>query len=82
MTEDDKQFFKSFLTGGATAGIIFGSICLVLSYIIWASGTNTPSVNESKVVGKYKECDIIQWHYGTLAEYKYFLYCPKYQESE
>jgi hypothetical protein len=27
------------------------------------------------VVSQYKGCDVVQWHYGMLAEYKYFLHC-------
>ena len=29
------------------------------------------------VVSEYKGCDVVQWHYGMLAEYKYFLDCSK-----
>jgi len=84
MTQDDKEFLKEFLRGFGSASIVFIGLCLVLSYIVWASGTKTVPVKEqtTKVVGEYKGCDIIQWHYGPLAEYKYFLYCPKYQDSE
>jgi hypothetical protein len=27
------------------------------------------------VVSEYQGCDVVQWHYGMLAEYKYFLHC-------
>jgi hypothetical protein len=27
------------------------------------------------VVSEYKGCDVVQWHYDMLAEYKYFLDC-------
>jgi hypothetical protein len=27
------------------------------------------------VVSQYKGCDVVQWHYSMLAEYKYFLDC-------
>ena len=85
MTQDDKEFLKEFLQGFGGASIIFIGLCLVLSYIVWASGSNTETETDksqsTKVVGTYKDCDIIQWHYGPLAEYKYFLHCPKYQDS-
>ena len=83
MTQDDKQFLKEFLRGFGGASIIFIGLCLVLSYIVWASSSNTETdkSQSTKVVGTYKDCDIIQWHYGPLAEYKYFLHCPKYQDS-
>lgn len=29
------------------------------------------------VISEYKGCDLVQWQYGMLAEYKYFLHCDK-----
>jgi len=79
MTNDDKQFLKEFLRGFGGASIIFIGLCLVLSYIVWASGTKTVTDDEqsTEVVGTYKDCDIIRWNQHDLAEYKYFLHCPK-----
>ena len=75
MTEDDKQFLKEFLRGAGSVGIVVGGFILVLSLLLQSQ--NPPVEQQStKVVGTYKGCDIIQWHYGPLAEYKYFLYCP------
>ena len=75
MTEDDKSFLKEFLRGAGTIGIIVGLFILFIALTI---KQNPPVDSQStKVVGTYKECDIIQWHYGPLAEYKYFLYCEK-----
>lgn len=75
MTEDDKQFLKEFLRGAGSVGIVVGGFILVLSLLLQSQ--NPPVESQStKVIGTYKECDIIQWHYGPLAEYKYFLYCP------
>jgi hypothetical protein len=31
------------------------------------------------VVDNYKGCDVVQWHYSMLAEYKYFLVCDNKQ---
>jgi hypothetical protein len=31
------------------------------------------------VVDNYKGCDVVQWHYSMLAEYKYFLDCSNKQ---
>lgn len=28
-----------------------------------------------KVIDTYKGCDVVQWHYDSLADYKYFLHC-------
>ena len=81
MNESDKQFLKEFLSGFGGASVVFIALCMILALTIWASGSSTETgTNEgqsTKVVGTYKECDIIHWHYGALAEYKYFLHCPK-----
>ena len=30
------------------------------------------------IVDRYQDrCDVVQWHYSMLAEYKYFLHCDK-----
>ena len=29
------------------------------------------------VVSEYQGCDLVQWQYNMLSEYKYFLHCPK-----
>ena len=75
MTQDDKQFLKEFLLRSGFIGIIVGGFILLISLL--SQSQNPPVESQStKVIGTYKECDIIQWHYGPLAEYKYFLYCP------
>ena len=79
MTQDDKQFLKEFLRGGATIGIVVGGFILLVS-LLWQSENPPVESQSTKVIGTYKECDIIQWHYGPLAEYKYFLYCPNERE--
>ena len=73
MTEDDKDALKEFMRGVA---FTVGLCAVAFLGIAVISRGDTPSVNESKVVGTYKECDIIQWHYDGLSEYKYFLHCP------
>ena len=74
MTEDDKQFLKEFLRSSGVVGVVVGLFILFISLL--SQSQNPPVESQStKVVGEYKGCDIIQWHYGPLAEYKYFLYC-------
>jgi len=73
MTQDDKVALKEFLHGAGSIGVIVGIIILGLVFLL-PNGTELKS--SAEVVDTYKECDIIQWHYGPLAEYKYFLYCP------
>ena len=82
MTEDDKSFLKEFLTRSGFIGIIVGVFILIIALTI---KQNPPVESQStKVVGIYKGCDIIQWHYGPHAEYKYFLHCnntrPVYEQ--
>ena len=82
MTQDDKEFLKEFLRGAGMIGIIFG---LFILFIALTNKQNLPVESQSaKVVDTYKGCDIIQWHYGPLAEYKYFLHCnntrPVYEQ--
>ena len=75
MTEDDKDALKEFMRGVA---FTVGVVGIAIIGIAIMSGGSVPDEEQStKVVGTYKECDIIQWHYGALAEYKYFLHCPK-----
>ena len=75
MTQDDKEFLKEFLRGAGMIGIIVGVFILIIALTI---KQNPPVESPStKVVDTYEGCDIIQWHYGPLAEYKYFLYCEK-----
>ena len=83
MTEDDKSFLKEFLR---SAGMVAFVVGLFILFIFLLTLKQNPPVDEqsTKVVGTYKGCDIIQWHYGPLAEYKYFLHCnntrPVYEQ--
>jgi hypothetical protein len=77
MTEEDKYALKELLRGvGVFAGAsaIFIIILLVLAY--FASG-GEPLKPSFEVVDKYKECDVVRYAPHQVAEYKYFLYCPK-----
>jgi hypothetical protein len=79
MTQDDKQFLKEFLRGAGIIGVVVGLFILFASLTLQSQ--NPPVESQStKVIGTYKECDIIQWHYGPLAEYKYFLIVPNERE--
>jgi len=80
MIEDDKKALREFMRGFAFIISTVGIMILIISFISWGDSvpdTKQDAKQDTKVVGTYKGCDIIQWHYGALAEYKYFLYCPK-----
>ena len=80
LPEPPPQYFCE--PGKDMYGNYYGIIILIISFIYWGDSGDSPAEHsqETKVVGTYKECDIIQWHYGSLSEYKYFLYCPNERE--
>jgi hypothetical protein len=76
MTQEDKVALKEFLFGASVAiglTVVFLVIIFASGIITTESEKDTPS--SAKVVDTYKGCDIVQWHYGPLAEYHYFLHC-------
>jgi len=61
-------------------GAVMGMSFLSLFYMVnVALDTKEPEPPKSKfeVVDKYKNCDLLRWTDHQLAEYKYFLHCPK-----
>ena len=68
-------------------GAVLGMSSLTLIYMIGVAldvkepetkvEQSEPNHGTYTVVSKYKGCDVVQWSYGALADYKYFLHCPK-----
>ena len=60
-------------------GTVLGMIFLSFFYVMKPDTKKQPETPKSNftVVDKYENCDVVQWSYGGLAEYKYFLHCPK-----
>ena len=62
-------------------GVVFGIALLSLFYVFISPVENVKpaAASDSKgsfsIVDNYKGCDVVQWHYSMLAEYKYFLDC-------
>jgi hypothetical protein len=63
-------------------GVVIGMGFLSLFYVFFYSPVEDVKPAEAldpkgtfTVVSQYKGCDVVQWHYGMLAEYKYFLDC-------
>ena len=75
MTEDDKYALKR------AAGVLV-AIIVILVVIINVSSGGKPLESSFEVVDKYKECDVVRYAPHQVAEYKYFLHCPKYRDSE
>lgn len=76
MTQDDKEALTEFLRGAA---LLIGVVTAFILFIIVIGARSEPpnsSNSRTKVVGKYEDCDIVQWQYDPLAEYHYFLHCP------
>ena len=77
MTQEDKVALKEFLGG---AGVVVGSfvaLIVILLVIINVSSGGKPLESSFEVVDTYEGCDIVRWTNNGLAEYKYFLHCPK-----
>lgn len=61
-------------------GFVIGMASLSLIVMI-STGEDVKPVEalDSKgtftVISRYKGCDLVQWHYSMLADYKYFLDC-------
>jgi hypothetical protein len=74
-----------------TLGLVTG-FCLAALYFmlpaIFDDSKQPEEPQQSKgsftIVDTYKGCDVVQWHYGMLADYKYFLHCnntrPTYEK--
>ena len=76
MTQEDKVALKEFLSGAAVAiGITVVFLVIIFASGIITTGAEKDTPSSAKVVDTYKGCDIVQWHYGPLAEYHYFLHC-------
>lgn len=68
-------------------GAVIGMSSLTLIYMIGVAldvkepetkiEQTEPNHGTYTIVSKYKGCDVVQWSYSPLAEYKYFLHCPK-----
>jgi hypothetical protein len=72
---NSNDYYRAVLLG-VIVGMAFLSLFMVIN-----PGENVKPAEalDSKgsftVVDNYKGCDVVQWHYSMLAEYKYFLDC-------
>jgi hypothetical protein len=77
MNSNDK--FRAMLLG-VVVGMAFLSLFMVINP---GEDVKPAEALDSKgsftIVDNYKGCDVVQWHYSMLAEYKYFLDCDNKQ---
>jgi hypothetical protein len=69
------DYYRAVLLG-VVVGMAFLSLFMVINP---GEDVKPAEALDSKgsftVVDNYKGCDVVQWHYSMLAEYKYFLDC-------
>jgi hypothetical protein len=77
----DKEAFNEFARGVALTIGAVGALFLIVAIFGTVDpqpvAEPTPSKGIFKVIDHYKDCDVVQYQYGMLAEYRYFLDCPK-----
>jgi hypothetical protein len=57
-------------------GIVIGMVFLSFFYVFTSEDkTETKPKSNFEIVDTYKDCDVVRWGNGMLAEYKYFLNC-------
>ena len=60
-------------------GVVVGMVFLTVIYVFISPVENAEALDTKgtfTVVDRYQDrCDVVQWHYSMLADYKYFLDC-------
>lgn len=73
MNPEEQSYFRFTLAIAITLVTVV-SFATVMLYR--PEPTESKSITSARVVDTYEGCDIVEWHYSPLAEYKYFLKCP------
>jgi hypothetical protein len=72
---NSNDYYRAVLLG-VVVGMAFLSLFMVINP---GEDVKPAEALDSKgsftIVDNYKGCDVVQWHYSMLAEYKYFLDC-------
>lgn len=74
MTKSD--YYRAVLLGVVVGMSLLTLFCMVDVALDTKNPQQQPQSNFT-VVDTYKGCDLVKWTDNQLAEYKYFLYCPK-----
>jgi hypothetical protein len=76
---NQQDYYRAVLLG-VVVGMAFLSLFMVINP---GEDVKPAEALDSKgsftVVDNYKGCNVVQWHYSMLAEYKYFLDCSDKQ---
>jgi hypothetical protein len=67
------NYALGLFTGFCLAGLWFLAPAIVESF--QTKPAEAAPISQFRVVDTYKGCDVVEWHYGMLAEYRYFLDC-------
>ena len=70
------DYYRSILIGAVLASFFLSMFYVFTHDDKPKTHPITPKSNFT-VVDHYKGCDLLRWNNNQLAEYKYFLYCPK-----
>jgi hypothetical protein len=71
----NSDYYRAVLLG-AVLGMSFLALFYMINVAVDVKDPEPAKVeSNTKVVDTYKGCDIVQWHYNPLSEYKYFLHC-------
>jgi len=77
MHQSNKEALIEVLTGVLTILLIcFGVIGAVL--VLKVVYPDSVLSEQSEVVGKYRECDVVRWRLNQGASSVYLLHCPKF----
>ena len=71
------QYTLGLVTGFCLAALYFMAPAIIDTFKQPPISTNAEKHGTFTVVSEYKGCDLVQWQYNMLAEYKYFLHCSK-----
>ena len=72
MNSEEQKYFRFAL---AIAIILVTVVSFATVMLYKPEPTESKPTTSARVVDTYDGCDIIEWHYSPLSEYKYFLRC-------
>jgi hypothetical protein len=77
MTDDSQKGILLGFAIGTALIISIGLYYTIRQPVAKSVAEPTPSKGTFKVIDHYKDCDLVQYQYNMLADYKYLLHCPK-----